>query len=143
MIAGADGSDPRTLVALTPPEFFVPSFFATPAWSPDGLHIATAIRDSQTRESRVAIVAVADGTRQLLASRFAQVMQAAWLPDGSALILTGRALGTYGSGNGGQIWLQPYPSGELRRITNDLQEYRTVSLTADASALLTVAFDAN
>ena len=143
VIAGGDGADPRALVTLSPPEFFVPSFFATPAWSPDGLHIATAIRDSKTRESRLAIVAVADGTRQLLPSRFAQVMQAAWLPDGSAVIITARALGSYGSGNGGQVWLQPYPSGELRRITNDLQEYRTASLTADASALLTVAFDAN
>jgi Tol biopolymer transport system component len=143
VIAGGDGADPRALVTLSSPEFFVPSFFATPAWSPDGLHIATAIRDSKTRESRVAIVSVADGTRKLLPARFAQVMQAAWLPDASALILTARALGTYGSGNGGQIWLQPYPSGELRRITNDLQEYRTASLTADASALLTVAFDAN
>lgn len=143
VIAGADGTGARALVTLKPPEFFVPGFFATPAWSPDGQHVATAIRDSSTRESRLTIISVTDGTRTPMPPRFAQVMQPKWLPDGSGIILTARALGTYGSGNGGQVWLQPYPEGELRRITNDLQEYRTASLTGDGSALLTVAFDAN
>jgi serine/threonine protein kinase/sugar lactone lactonase YvrE len=143
VIAGADGANPQARVTLNPPEFFVPGFFATPSWSPDGQHIATAVRDSTTRESRLAIIAVADGTRQPFPGRFAEVMHAKWLPDGSGLIVTGRTPATYGSGNGGQIWLQPYPSGELRRITNDLQEYRTASLTADGSGLVSVAFDAN
>lgn len=143
VIASTDGTDARALVTLNPPEFFVPAFFAAPAWSPDGRFIAAPIRDSRTRESRVALIDVAAGTRELLPARFAEVMQAKWLPDGSGLVLAARTVGTYGSGNGGQIWLQPYPDGELRRITNDLQEYRTVSLTADGSSLVSVAFDAN
>jgi Tol biopolymer transport system component len=43
----------------------------------------------------------------------------------------------------GQVWLVPYPSGTPRSITNDLLDYRIVSLTADGRSLLTVASDAS
>jgi Tol biopolymer transport system component len=36
-----------------------------------------------------------------------------------------------------QIWLLSYPGGEARRVTNDLTEYRGVSLSADSHNLVT------
>lgn len=45
-----------------------------------------------------------------------------------------------GTGNGGQLWLQPFPSGPVRGITSDVVEYRNASLSADGRSLVTVGF---
>jgi eukaryotic-like serine/threonine-protein kinase len=37
-----------------------------------------------------------------------------------------------------QIWQLSYPEGDLLRITNDLNSYTTLSLTADSNAIVTV-----
>ena len=37
-----------------------------------------------------------------------------------------------------QIWYIPYPGGTAERITNDLNNYTGVTLTADSSAFVTV-----
>src|SRR5207249_6776452 len=37
-----------------------------------------------------------------------------------------------------QIWFVPYPKGRARRITNDLTDYRDLSVTADARTLVTI-----
>src|SRR5262249_27095654 len=62
----------------------------------------------------------------------------AWLSDGSGLIMA--ALESPAQFNG-QLWYLSYPSGETRRITNDLNDYGDVSLTADSSTLVTVQSD--
>ena len=40
--------------------------------------------------------------------------------------------------SGYQIWHVAYPSGEVRRITNDTSEYDGVTLTANSMSLVTV-----
>ncbi len=40
-----------------------------------------------------------------------------------------------------QIWYLSYPSGETRKITNDLKEYQNISLNADSSLLVTLQAD--
>src|SRR6185295_8015448 len=37
-----------------------------------------------------------------------------------------------------QIWFIPYPKGSPRRITNDLTDYRDLSVTADGRTLITI-----
>ena len=59
----------------------------------------------------------------------------AWLGDGSGLVLNAS---DQSSTLAPQIWYVAYPSGEARRITNDLNQYFGVSLTGDSSALVTV-----
>jgi len=39
------------------------------------------------------------------------------------------------------LWYLPYPKGEISRITNDLNEYRGLSLSADSSTLSTVRIE--
>jgi Tol biopolymer transport system component len=59
----------------------------------------------------------------------------AWLPDSSGMFLQARA----GEMNlRPQIKFQPYPSGPLQNVTNDLSEYRNITVTADGKALVTV-----
>lgn len=58
----------------------------------------------------------------------------AWMPDGSGLLLTGtERLGDYHS----QIWFQAYPTGTVVRVSNDLDDYNTLSVTEDGKTLVT------
>ena len=57
------------------------------------------------------------------------------LTNGSGLVLDAS---DQTSSLSSQLWYIAYPSGEARRITNDLNRYFGVSLTADSSALVTV-----
>ena len=143
LIAGADGREPRVLATRQPPEFFGPGFFTAPSWSPDGKRIAAAVRSSATRDAGVLTFDVADGSPHPLPARYAEATFTQWLPDGRGLIVIGRMFGVQGTGNGGQIWLQPYPSGDLRRITSDMIEYRNASLSSDGRTLVTVGFEAS
>jgi len=61
----------------------------------------------------------------------------AWLPDGTGLVFA-----AFNSGfSGNQLFEMSYPSGEVHRITNDLNSYLGVSLTADGKRLATVQGD--
>jgi Tol biopolymer transport system component len=42
-----------------------------------------------------------------------------------------------------QLWYVSYPGGEARQITNDLNDYTSVSVTADSSSLVTVQREVN
>lgn len=139
MVANADGTDGRVLAQRRKPEFFAPGFFVAPSWSPDGARIACPVRNSETRDGHLVTIGVADGVERRLPVRFSSVTFTSWCPDGSGILFVGRELGSFGQG--GQIWLQPYPDGPLRRITNDLVEYRSVRVSADGSSLVTVGQD--
>jgi serine/threonine protein kinase len=59
----------------------------------------------------------------------------AWLPDLSGLFLHVRSREMNFRS---QLKFQPYPSGAVENVTNDLNQYNNVSLTADGKALVTV-----
>ena len=141
VVAGANGEDPRPLVTMRPPEFLVPGFFVAPSWSPDGRFIAATVRNSAERNARLVLFGAADGSEQAFEPRYADATCTAWLPDGSGIVFAGRDAQMYGVGAGGQLWIQPYPSGPVRRITADMLEYRVASITADSSTMLTVAYE--
>ena len=141
MIAGAGGEDPKALVTKSAPEFLAPGFFVAPSWSPDGAFIAAAIRNSQTRGARLSLFAVRDGTEQTFPFQYAEATFTSWIPDGSGIVLAARLPSTPSNGNGGQLWLQPYPAGEPRRMTSDMLEYRNATFTSDSQSLLTVGFE--
>jgi Tol biopolymer transport system component len=140
-IASADGSGSRALATREPPEFFAPGFFVAPAWSPDGRRISAFVRNSRTRDSRLVTVDVDNGSAHPFEQAYADGTFTAWLPDGSGILYIARPPGAFGTGNGGQIYLQPYPSGAPRRVTSDLAEYRTISASADGTQLVSVGFD--
>jgi serine/threonine protein kinase len=59
----------------------------------------------------------------------------AWLPDSSGIFLNVRSRE---KNFRRQLKFQPYPSGAVENVTNDLNQYHNVSLTADGKALVTV-----
>jgi Tol biopolymer transport system component len=63
--------------------------------------------------------------------------QIAWVAVGQGVILGASEQGT-GSFDAQQIWYLSYPEGEAHRITNDLNNYTGMSLTADSNRLVTV-----
>jgi Tol biopolymer transport system component len=140
VVAGADGSNPRVLAAFRFPEFVAGIFFGGPSWSPDGRQIATAIgvRGGAGAESRsrLALVAVEDGKVTTLSDPGWEVVaQCGWHPDGRSLLVIARGSDQLNT----QIWSVAYPGGAVRKVTNDLNDHRIISLTADGRSLVSVA----
>jgi Tol biopolymer transport system component len=81
-------------------------------------------------------VQVKDGVEKLIVSGPWQTIgQISWLRDGSGLLFIATE---QDADQNGQIWYVSYPGGKLRRITNDLHNYHSLSISADSGAVVTV-----
>ncbi|MGC2234777.1 MAG: protein kinase [Pyrinomonadaceae bacterium] len=130
MIANADGSAVQTLATASEGNYR--NFLA---WSPDGKTIVSALFSSEDTNDHLVETSVDDGTEKPLAvPGWLGVGGIAWLPDGSGLIVSGRDHDTKLL----QLWHMTYPDGKLRRITNDLNSYQGVSLTADGNRIISI-----
>jgi Tol biopolymer transport system component len=138
LIANTDGSGERTLVTRKQPDFYSMS---GPSWSPDGRTIAVGggSSDKDGRYMTVLSVDVASGAEKPLTQRrWAGVGRVAWRgPDGSELLINAleQTLGLY------QIWAISSSGSESRRVTNDLSDYRDLSVTNDAGILAVTQSD--
>jgi len=141
VLANTDGTDVKTLATRKAPDRFASDLTTRIAWSPDGKTVACAASsaDAAGYYHQVIGVSVDDGSQKPLTSqRWVNVAQVTWQADGDGLVMIATAQGAGREATPGQVWHLSYPSGEARRITNDLDRYRDVSLTADASTLITV-----
>ena len=112
-----------------------------PSWSPDGKRLAALVTVGPSDEAmagNIVVEAQIEGgaERPITSEKWppASTGQVAWLTDGSGLVVIAFDQGTASH----QIWHVSYPAGEVRKITNDLNNYNRLSLTADSSALVTV-----
>ena len=135
MVVNADGSGERRLATRKHPDYFLPG----PAWSPNGQTIVCPIGGFTGGAYRSLIaIQVSDGTQKSLTShRWNDVQRVAWLSGGSGVVTTANEQ----QGAQYQIWRISYPDGEVQAVTNDLSDYRNLSLTADSSALVAVLYD--
>ncbi len=132
LVMKPDGSAERVL-ALRQSVGKEAGFLAAAAFSPDD-KVIVCVEGNFGRSARLLAVSVADGARKLLTPQtWVRVNSLAWLPDGNGLVVSAAA--AYGAP---QLWQVAYPSGAATRITNDLNGYTGVSLTADAATLVTV-----
>jgi len=135
LIADADGTNERKLVVL---ERKLSEGFANdaPAWSPDGKRIAAvAYGAGGPFEQRIVTVEVSNAERHQVGGPWAWVSEITWLPDGRGLML---AAGRDPSQLRTQLWMLSYPGADVTRITNDLTNYWSVSLSSDGKSLATV-----
>ncbi len=133
MIANVDGTEERKIATR---------YVLGVAWSPDGKRIASiAINtDSAGRFMNVIEIPVEGGTeRPLTSKRWSRIQRLAWLADGSGLVMT--AAEQVADIRTQQVWHLSYAAGEARKITNDLNNYGSISLNADSSVLVTVQED--
>ena len=132
-IAALDGSNERLLATLLGGVNYL--YGAT--WSPDGKALALSILGTgQETKWGLYVINVADGkSRQLLSTGERSIGRAVWMPDGKALVAT-VAESTLGRG---QLQIIDYPSGEMRRLTNDLSDYGPLlDMTRDGKALAAI-----
>lgn len=131
MIANADGTGAHSLAA---PSAGMKFLNETPAWSPDGRTILVPASESALKYGMFAVDAATGATSQI-GGTWLFTRNVRWMPDGRSFVMDGvDRLATPQS----QLWQVTYPSGERRRITNDLNGYVGVSLSADGRMLATV-----
>src|SRR4030095_7024437 len=130
-----------------PPEFFAPGFFVGASWSPDGSRLVTSVRNTQARNATLVTIgltgpstALGTGDEAAIGQTFTEIGFTGWVPDG--VVFVSRGVGGLATGSGGQIWIQPYPQGNPRRLTNDLIDYRSSAVSADGRSIVSVGLDA-
>ncbi len=136
VVSNVDGSGERRLVERKIPErmLYPGGRGSAPAWSPEGHRIAFASYEYGI-VANVVVAQVDSGVEETLSSeKWYSMRQLTWLSDGSGLVM----LASDQRGDPPQLWHLSYPEGSARRITNDLNSYTTVSVTADSRSLVTV-----
>ena len=125
-----DGSDERQLATRKFPEKIQGA-----AWSPDGKTIAYAVISYRGGYSYSLEAVSAEGgqARRIGSRTWYYISGFQWLPHSHGLIILAGDQET-----SSQVWHVSYPEGEARRITNDLNNYSSLSLNGDASALVAV-----
>ena len=133
IISQADGSGERKLASRMKGDRFS---LGGPDWSPDSKTIVCA-DGSFAGGFHMNVIAfdVANETEKLLPlPRWYGVLQALWVKDGSGLIISAADE----SVSQIQLWYASYPSGQAQRITNDSNDYISISLTANSKELVAI-----
>jgi eukaryotic-like serine/threonine-protein kinase len=138
MVANVDGSGARQLATHKASMY---SNYQLVRWSPDGQRIISLINDAKDPNGLVAGLVEIDVNsgqeKPLPGRRWRNVSDLVWLPDGSGLLLSAQPKSAAPS----QVWLVSYPSGDTRRITNDLSDYSAVAVSSDGRHLVSVQQD--
>ncbi len=135
MIAGVDGTDERVLA--TRGDGNTLSIYG-PAWSPNEQTIVCSAGswDNDGYRESLTAVNVRDRKESILGNdKWHSVLQVAWLPDNSGLIVSAADQPVHPY----QLWSVSYPRGETTRITNDVSQYRGVSFSRDTNTLVSVS----
>ncbi len=133
--ANADGSDERFIASRKAPAYFSDYDIS---WSPDGKLIANIGGIARSgRGVQMIGVDLETGAEQVISdAKWTGSDGIEWLTDGSGLVasLVEKADTT------NHVWFIPYPSGEPRKITNDLNNYGGVGVSSDGKIILAIQF---
>ena len=131
LIANADGSDEKIIFRH---ESSASGFGTSPSWSASGDLIAVGLVQLGQKDVLSSILVLTPEGRQVKTFPLPTLIyDVAWLPDSSGVFFSG----IQKSAVRGQIWMQPYPEGTPFRISNDLSEYNSLSVTADGKSFVT------
>ena len=131
VLADLDGTNEKTLLTLKDPEYIF-----SIDWSPDGRTLAVAIDEQLMGNTNALALISSDGGPVRRFAHHLIIAGLGWLPDGSGLVISSPGPEDSETADGPfQLWALSVPGGKLRRLTNDLNNYLDVSLTADAKSL--------
>jgi eukaryotic-like serine/threonine-protein kinase len=130
VIGNADGTDQRVVYSVPKGQTLMYGI----SWSKKGELIALPIVDGSGSFSHLLILDLHGKLIRSFRFQGLSLVTVGWLPDTSGLFLVGEMLSPVGPVH---IWIQPYPSGELLRFSNDLNSYSSLSITSDGKSLVT------
>lgn len=95
-------------------------------------YAANGLTEGDSQRARVFVADVENkAERRLTEQSWLAIGRITWLGDGSGLVISAREQMDAPR----QLWLVSYPKGLARKITNDLLDYDSVSLSADGKSL--------
>src|SRR5215469_12116366 len=134
IVAKEDGSEEKSIIVRKAPDFF-----SVPAWSPDGKIISAFHFSSSEKQARLIEVPAQGGQESLLTQQQWPTAStgSGWASSGSGLVInTQQAVGAPQ-----QFQYVARSNGEIQKITNDLNYYDGLSMTADNTVLATIRED--
>ena len=130
--ANADGSDEKMFAGGPSSEA---SRFV--AWFPNGNQVAEVQYQLEGQLSAIRLFDIGSGQSKPIVSFADKLLdKIVWLPGGKGLLAIYQDPSTHYTRN--QIGLIPYPSGQFHAVTNDTNNYRSLTLSADAKTIATV-----
>jgi len=130
LVARSDGSYERRIALAR-----FPRYLDYPAWSPHGDIIAYASTPKGYFRWDLVTQAARSGAPARVFTPYAWSgdLESQWIDKGAALVFSAQDR----TRSDRQIWTITYPAGVLRRVTNDLDAYAGLSVSADSRTLVT------
>jgi Tol biopolymer transport system component/DNA-binding winged helix-turn-helix (wHTH) protein len=141
VIADTDGANQQRIATKKYPNSFETQYPVV-SWSPDAETIACLVRQTDGDANYFSIVGInsKDGREKLLSTeRWSSVWGLEWVKDGSGLLISASEK----PADNFQVYFVSYPKGEKRQITNDLNQYNSLSTTADGQSFAGVQTTSN
>lgn len=113
---------------------------SNPAWSDDGKTLTCAVEEQDAHGIYFALSDFdgAGQSKKMSSPRFTRIDQIARLSGGRGILVAGATDTTSALS---QIWHLPADGKPARRVTNDLFDYREISVTADGAIMVAVKRD--
>ncbi len=137
LVAYIDGTSPKTIAVRKLPEYF--SLEGT-AWSPDNQFIICAAGQyNRGSQQYLSTFRLSDNSEDEIGSKhWNDIRGMAWATNGAGVVICAR---NRDGAEPRQLWWISIPQGGAKHITNDLNEYRGVSLANNLEKLLSVQSD--
>ena len=135
VVAKTDGSGENSIAERDGKAHWFVSLNSQPSWSPDGQRIAICGGYAEQGRALPELleINVADGTEKRIPTpKWNQIGTVAWLSSGTGLLVTAREE----ANRPFQIWRLSYADGATTKVTNDLHNYGSLSVTADSRLLV-------
>ena len=130
IVAESDGQNEHVLASRSAPHNFTGDGLS---WSADGKFIAAAATADDNHQ-KLLLISASDGSEREFGGRqWGAIKNLAWQGDGLLLITSPDEIARHN-----EIWFVPYPAGEPRRITSDLNQYKDETMSASATGALAV-----